>query len=160
VEADLMDYASYSDVDLVALAIWREARGEGNLGRRGVGWVIKNRASEGGWWGNCIRGVILKPYQFSSFNRLDPNSNKVPLPVDRSWVECQQIAASVLGGTDTDITNGAQFYHDISISFPQTWGNRDDFTRTLCVGRLIFYRYQPILSSNNEAVSDAAQGAN
>jgi N-acetylmuramoyl-L-alanine amidase len=136
-------YDSLSDEDLAALCIWREAAGEGELGRRGVGHAIKHRAEQPCWWGTDVRSVILKPWQFSSFNANDPNSKKRPNPNDRSWVECQGIAKAILADRDPDITEGAQFYHDSSIKFPEAWGVPSDYKLTLKVGRLSFYRHEP-----------------
>jgi len=71
-------YSELSALDLMKLCVWREARGEGMLGKRGVAQVIQNRANDPSWWGHDIRSVILKPWQFSSFNMADPNSEKWP----------------------------------------------------------------------------------
>ncbi len=133
-------YTRLSDVDIVALAIWREARGEGDLGRRGVGWVIQNRVDHPGWWGHTYHGVVLCPYQFSSFNESDPQHSLYPDDDSHTWLDCQQIAQSIISGTDTDITSGATHYHDISMGWPTAWGNQGDYAHTLDVGRLKFYR--------------------
>jgi N-acetylmuramoyl-L-alanine amidase len=134
-----MNYETLSDADLMALCIWREARGEGELGRRGVGHVIRNRAEQPCWWGNDVRSVILKKWQFSSFNENDPNSSLVPNPADRGWVAIQAIAKGILAGNDPDITEDATFYHDSSMGWPAAWGLESAYTLTLKVGRLIFY---------------------
>ena len=65
-------------VFLTALAVWREARGEPLEAQRAVVWTIQNRAALGGWFGKDAVSVILKPYQFSSFNSGDPNALKFP----------------------------------------------------------------------------------
>lgn len=134
---DPQAYAALSDQQILSLCVWREARGEGFLGKRGVAHVIRNRASEPSWWGHDIRTVILKPYQFSSFNANDPNADKWPEDADPSWADCQEAATWVLAGTDNDITSGAQFYYDISIPEPE-WAA--DYTLTLVAGRLRFYK--------------------
>ena len=152
-------YDDLSDADLFALCVWREARGEGDLGRRGVANVIWNRKNQPSWWGRDLRGVILAPWQFSSFNAKDPNSQMFPQDLARSWVEIQAIVKGILNGSEPDNTNGANFYHDTSIPFPPKWGLREDYKLTLQVGRLLFYRFEPQLS-NHDAVSDAALGAN
>src|ERR1700756_421568 len=110
-------YYDYNDEDLMALCVWREARGEGMLGRRGVAHVIKNRSLSPCWWGKDIRSVILKPRQFSSFNDSDPNSTKFPTQDERDWVEIKAIVQGVRNGSDYDITNFSTFYHDTSIEF-------------------------------------------
>jgi N-acetylmuramoyl-L-alanine amidase len=127
-------YEQLSDLQLAALCIWREARGEGLLGKRGVAHVIHNRAQQG--FGYSIAHVILKPYQFSSFNANDPNADKWPADADHSWLDCQQTASEVLGGSDEDITNGATFYYSPPLTAPpHAWGPVDI---VLKVGNLTF----------------------
>jgi hypothetical protein len=149
-----------------ALCVWREARGEGMMGRRGVAHVLNNRTQDPSWWGHTWLGVIFRNvvsnsgkriFQFSSFNQSDPNAIQFPSAVGRDWLEIKDIVAAVLKGSDDDITNGAEFYHDSSISFPATWGRREDYKMTLAVGRFCFYRFEPLLS-NHGAVQDAAMG--
>jgi spore germination cell wall hydrolase CwlJ-like protein len=130
------NYAALSDKDLMALCVWREARGEGILGQRGVAHCIKNRADDPMWWGHDIRSVILKPFQFSSFNVGDPNEKLWPLGDDPQLLEISPMCDSVLAGTDKDITDHAQFYHDVSVTPP--WA--EDYILTLQVGRLLFYK--------------------
>jgi spore germination cell wall hydrolase CwlJ-like protein len=132
-------YTELSDLDLCALCIWRESRGEGILGKRGVAHVIKNRASEG--FGYSISHVILKPYQFSSFNASDPNSDKWPGDADHSWLDCQQVAQDVLEGNDEDITAGATFYFSPPlVAAPHAWGPVEV---VLKVGNLTFCKPVP-----------------
>jgi N-acetylmuramoyl-L-alanine amidase len=134
-------YQSMSELDLRSLCIWREARGEGDLGKRGVGWVIQNRADNPGWWGKTPVGVILCPFQFSSFNQSDPQYDLWPNDDSRSWFDCQQVAAAIMNGTDDDITDGANYYHDTSMGWPKSWGDESNYAHTLDVGNLRFYRY-------------------
>ena len=66
------------EVDVLARTIWGEARGEGKEGMEAVASVILNRTEiakrlDGYWWGNTIIQVCQKPYQFSCWNKLDPN---------------------------------------------------------------------------------------
>lgn len=61
------------DIDILARTIYGEARGEPWEGKIAVAWVVRNRAERGGWWGDTIREVCLKPWQFSCWNETDPN---------------------------------------------------------------------------------------
>jgi N-acetylmuramoyl-L-alanine amidase len=122
-------YDGLTDQQLMELCVWREARGEGTLGRRGVAWCIKNRADHPSWWGHDLRTVVLKPYQFSSFNENNPEHSLYPDPEDATWVEIQEMVVRILAGDDTDLTSGATHYFDTSIVF-----------LTLSTGRLRFYR--------------------
>jgi N-acetylmuramoyl-L-alanine amidase len=136
-------YGELSALDLMKLCVWREARGEGILGKRGVAHVIQNRADDPSWWGHDIRSVILKPWQFSSFNAADPNSDKWPADGDPSFQDCEQICEAVEARKDEDITAGATSYYDISIP-PPAWAADGSNVLTLSVGRLQFYKLAPM----------------
>src|SRR5271168_2349847 len=129
-------YAQLSDLELTSLAVWRESRGEGLLGKRGVAHVIFNRASNPSWWGTSIQTVILHPFQFSSFLESDPNSSLWPEDNDPSYSDSLTVAEDVLVNGDEDITRGATSYYDISIPAPIWVGT---MTLTLAVGRFRFY---------------------
>ena len=136
-------YSELSALDLMKLCMWREARGEGILGKRGVAYVIQNRADDSSWWGHDVRSMILKPWQFSSFNAADPNSNKWPAHGDPSFRDCENVCEAVAGGNDEDITSGATSYYDISIPRPR-WASDGSNVLTLSVGRLRFYKLAPV----------------
>jgi spore germination cell wall hydrolase CwlJ-like protein len=133
-------YDQMSEMSLMALCCYREARGEPQDGKRGVCHVIQNRAEKPGWWGTDIKSVILKPYQFSSFLANDPNSIIWPMDNNPAWTQCLSAASSVMFGSDPDPTDGALYYHDSSITFPKAWGKEEDYVKTLVVGKLSFYR--------------------
>jgi spore germination cell wall hydrolase CwlJ-like protein len=137
---DVQPYQELSDLEILALCCYREARGEPMAGKRGVCHVIKNRTLKPGWWGHDYKSVILKPWQFSSFNTSDPNSDVWPKDIEKAWLECMDAASAVLVGDDPDTTDGALYYHDTSITFPKAWGLENAFVNTLNVGRLKFYR--------------------
>jgi len=80
---------------LLALCLWREARGESQRGKELVAQVIVNRAIDGRW-PKSIVGVILQPMQFSSFNKNDPNATLFPAEGDVAWDACVEAAESVL----------------------------------------------------------------
>lgn len=137
-------YNEMSDLALLQLAIWREARGESYDGKRGVAHVIVNRSTVSSWWNHHVAGsvakVILQPYQFSSFNRGDPNETKWPPDVDGAFAECCAVALAVTGGSDADLTNGATYYYDTSIEWPEAWGTQSEYENTLNIGRLRFWK--------------------
>ena len=130
-------FSDYEKV-LLALCIYREARGEVSEARRAVAWTVRNRIySNTHWWGRTWAEVITKPYQFSSFNRNDPNVTVFPLSEDSAWLDCLAIASEVYEGHGGDVSGGATHYHDDSI-VPPTWtGNMN---LILKVGRLNFYK--------------------
>jgi spore germination cell wall hydrolase CwlJ-like protein len=151
-------YNQLSDDDLFALCIWREARGSSFLAKVCVGWVILNRVARGGWWGDTVRFVILKPWQFSSFNESDPNSAKYPADNDPSWPSSK--AAVQFAKSSPDPTDGATHYHDKSVGWPGGWGAQNLYTQTLTLDDFVFYRYNQMGGSNKEEVADAATGEN
>jgi hypothetical protein len=147
-------YKDLSDLVLLELCVWREARGESHDGKRAVAHCIRNRVYSGvRWWGTDWQSVILHPWQFSSFNTDDPNSALWPTDTDLSFIDCGQACVPVFNGADDDLTQGATFYHDTSIGWPQAWGDQANYEQTLAVGRLLFYRSKPV--NNREDVSTA-----
>lgn len=76
VSADIQQ--EHPDLNVLAQTIWGEARQEGTKGMVAVGNVIKNRAEANKkMFGQGIRGVALKPKQFSCWNEGDPNREKL-----------------------------------------------------------------------------------
>ena len=66
------------NLSVLAQTIWGEARQEGTKGMIAVGNVIKNRAEANKkMFGQGIKGVALKPKQFSCWNEGDPNREKL-----------------------------------------------------------------------------------
>jgi hypothetical protein len=137
-------YNQLSDLNLLGLCVWREAQDQPAEGMRAVAHVVRNRTFRPSWWNSRIAGsyrnVILKPYQFSSFNIGDPNEKKWPADDDPSWILVQETVLWVPCGVDQDNTDGAVMYHDTSIGWPTSWGNEADFLNTLNVGRMRFYK--------------------
>ncbi len=118
---ELAAQARDAEVRLVAATVYAEARSEGPRGMRAVAHVIFNRV--GGRFGATVRDVILAPFQFSAWNRNDPNRPIAENPeaflncdADReAWDHAQAIARDVIEGRSIDPTGGARFYHTRSI---------------------------------------------
>lgn len=152
----LHDLTTLTDLELLQLCVYREARGESVDGQRGVAHVVANRVyGRTHWWGNSWRSVILHPFQFSSFNESDVNADKWP-----EADECLGVVTPVYQGTDLDLTLGANMYYDKSIAFPHAWGSPDLYENTLNVGRLRFFRLKISipLQSSHETVNSAPTG--
>lgn len=129
------------ELTLLMLCIWREARGETMEAKEAVGWVIRNRAMKPGsqWYGNDWEEVILKPYQFSSFNPNDTNATKFPLPNDPAFGACLLAAKHVYDATAPDQTLGSTYYFDDSMAAnPPSWAKT--LTPTVKIGRLNFFK--------------------
>ena len=116
------------------------------LGRRGVGCVCRNRVQANWLRNDTYQGVILHPYQFSSFNApprthiTDANELLWPIDGDAVWMDCLATANDVLGGID-DCTNSAMFYFSRPLtSPPPAWGA---VIPTASIGHLSFWKPAP-----------------
>jgi spore germination cell wall hydrolase CwlJ-like protein len=119
---------------LTALCTWREARGESSEAQRGVIWTIANRVEQGGWFGKDAVSVVLKPFQFSSFNESDPNAVKFPSATDSIF---KDILLMVMDqGLDEDPTDGATHY--FSGDDAPSWAAEMTFTTQ--IGAFKFFR--------------------
>ena len=133
------------EFSLLALCIWREGRNQPFRAKRGIGWAVRNRVFHPtrSWWGSDWEDVILKPWQFSSFNPTDPNAVKFPGdPHGRSveaiaWRECLSAAEDVYTSQVADPTGGATHYHTVGIE-PPKWTQGAIFTVQL--GDHLFYK--------------------
>jgi spore germination cell wall hydrolase CwlJ-like protein len=131
-------------VDVLARTIWGEARAEAQAGMEAVAAVVLNRVTiahaKGGayWWGNDIISVCQKPYQFSCWNRSDPNYRKLiaVTPDNIHFATCLRIARRAVAGVLADNTGGATHYHADYVSPYWAQGQRP----TTTIGRHIFYR--------------------
>lgn len=132
---------------LLALCIWREARGESIAAKYGVAWVIMNRCKMAPAQGfkHDVPGNILHPWAFSSFMEGDVNATKYPEPTDPSWQDSLTVAESVTRTEDP--TNDAVFYFSLPLTSPPlkkdgtcAWGNVE---HAASIGGLQFYRIPP-----------------
>lgn len=137
------DFYNALEVDVLARTLWGEARGEGETGMRAVACVILNRAriakeKNGYWWGNDIIQVCQKPYQFSCWNRSDPNFLKLQA-VDESnpqFAAAMRIAKQAVSGRLADMTGNATHYHAKTIM--PYWAKGE--TPSATIGNHIFYK--------------------
>jgi spore germination cell wall hydrolase CwlJ-like protein len=134
-----------AEVRLLAATVWGEARSEGEEGMRAVAHVMMNRI--GSRFGENLETVIMTPYQFSVWNRGDPNRRLVSNP-DRyatggtalaTWEQAQQIAREVLSGQSIDPTGGALFYHTRAVR--PSWASHGVGRQV--IGAHIFYADVP-----------------
>ena len=128
-----------SDLDAMALTVWAEARGEGPDGQAAVAWIIRNRAEDPGrdWWGDSIKEVCLRKWQFSCWNEDDPNRTKMlALPATHGeLVKIRAICQAVLDGEIPDPTNGCTHYCRPEVDPAWKRGRTPDFS----VGQHDFY---------------------
>lgn len=132
----MTDAQQLLQVFILALAIYREARGEPAAGKLAVGWVIRNRVADQRW-PETYRDVILQPFQFSAFNKNDSQSTVFPkAESDAAWEGCVSAAREVLNGA-TDFTNGANHYFADTIE-PPNWA--DPQKHVVSIGHHKFYK--------------------
>lgn len=145
VRADAEEFYRELEIDVLARTLWGEARGEGTEGMQAVASVILNRVQIARgrgkhWWGNDIISVCQKPYQFSCWNRSDPNFRKLQ-EVDKrdlNFATAERIARRAAHGCLQDKTKGATHYHAKQINPYWTRGER----ASAIVGNHIFYRIE------------------
>ena len=135
------------DRDVLARTLWGEARGESLVGQIAVAWTIRNRVNDGkarSWWGEGYTGVCQKPYQFSCWNRNDPNfaylSGAKLIPF-REFAQAQIAADQVIAGKVPDPTGGATHYYATSMKTPPAWAAKAK--QTLKLGGHVFFKDVP-----------------
>jgi spore germination cell wall hydrolase CwlJ-like protein len=132
-------FDNLKDNELMALCIFGEARGEPYAGKCAVGHVILNRVKRKSWYGKTIKGVILKPYQFSCFLKADPNYLKLvelASSPDKIDDECLDIATGVIDGIIDNPVDGATHYHTVNIR--PAWKDAMEYVTT--IGHHLFYK--------------------
>ncbi len=117
------------DIEIMARTIYGEARGEysrvdgGLAALIAVGNVIVNRAHQKTWFGQSIRNVCLKPYQFSCWNENDPNRERLMAVTHETplFAQCLDVAKAVIEQQYPDLTKGADHYYSNDLVFPPKW---------------------------------------
>lgn len=99
------------DCTNVALCVWKEARGEGQLGMKAVLDVIYNRARD---WGKSLHDVVYAKNQFTSMSvPSDPEFNLEPPSGDEQYAFALDITTQMLEMGMGDITHGAHYYANL-----------------------------------------------
>lgn len=140
---DGLRFAQDMVIDVLARTLWGEARGEGRQGMVAVANVVLNRvqiarAHNGYWWGNDIIGVCHKPFQFSCWNKDDPNY-RLLLRVDETdadFTTARSVATLAVAGQLRDITLGSDHYHSLSVS--PYWARQQ--SPLVVIGQHVFYK--------------------
>lgn len=128
--------AQLLDRFLLALCVWREARGETLTGKKLVASVVINRAHDAkNRWPKTVAAVVVQPMQFSSFNAGDPNAVKFPTSMSglAEWDDCVQAADGALAG---QLTTDANHYHVVGLL--PAW--RDETKIVATEGAHVFYK--------------------
>lgn len=129
-----------SDIDTLARTIYGEARGEGQQGMIAIANVVMNRVNSGiTWWGDDIESVCKKPWQFSCWNKNDPNLKVITdIQAGTIFEMCKEIAEDAIDGMLSDNTYGATSYYAKSMPAPPRWAAG----KTVCatVGNQLFFK--------------------
>ena len=95
------------------LTVYGEARGENTASRRAIAWVIRNRFSRKSF-GDSYRSIVLKPLQFSCWNKGDKNYKMLQNPgkngnstyekeVDKNaWQKCKDTFKEVFYAAENE----------------------------------------------------------
>ncbi len=130
-------------IDILARTLWGEARNEGTAGMQAVACVVLNRVNTarefgGYWWGNTIIEVCHKAYQFSCWNKTDPNYRKLIAVTDENihFATAKRIARRAVLGFIDDPTYGADHYHTRAVKPYWSRGK----TPTNVIGQHVFFK--------------------
>ena len=127
------------DLWVVAQTIWGEARGEPFDGKVGVAWVLLNRQTlHLRWKDRTLAAICHAPSQFSCWLPTDPNARKVAqiTLADPAFVDCMEVALSVLGGRRPSPVDGATHYYADTIPAP-AWAH--GHTPVAHIGHHLFF---------------------
>lgn len=127
---------SFEEIECLAKNVYFEARGEPEAGRVAVAHVTLNRVGTDSFPGT-ICGVVRQggrqhPCQFHWY--CNDQSNR---PSDAmAYLDAQTIAYRVLTGAENDPTDGALYFHNVSLN--PAWAVSR--TGSTIIGRHIFFR--------------------
>ena len=133
-----------------------EARGvKDNAALAGVCHVMVNRLLIGAW-GNEVVAVVTSPYQFSAYNKNDPNKRVTfsqaygrTKSYRRVWSVCRTTFKGRLEGYMSDITNGADHYY--SGTRVPYWAKQHDPSATIGPFKFFNLRKRSRMERNLEA---------
>ncbi len=146
-QKDMEEFYNQIEIDVLARTLWGEARGEGTAGMHAIASVVLNRVRvaerHGGyWWGGNIVQVCQKPYQFSCWNRSDPNFRKLQAigEEDLYFATALRLARRAVAGVLEDVTNGATHYHAAGVA--PFWAKSEK--PCAVIGSHIFYALEEV----------------
>ncbi len=138
-------------IDILSRTVYGEARNQGDNGMAAVAWVVRNRADHPRWWGQDIASVCICPWQFSCWNKADPNRVIIQNIDERDSIfrTASEISRSVVEGRIADPTNGADSYFAVASDAPD-WAASAIFT--VKIGAHCFYRVELSEENKNNTV--------
>lgn len=107
------------DFEILAKTVYGEARGEKWQGQIAVACCILNRFKSNKWYSaKTIAGVCQKPWQFSCWNKNDPNAQKI---ANLPYSVYAQYFSIIKEAEAKDITNGATHYYAPKVVKCPSW---------------------------------------
>lgn len=134
------------EIDILARTIYAEARGEyktvGISGLIAIVNIVMNRLKHPKIFGNSVRDICLKPYQFSCWLKDDPNYSVLQNVTqdDALFKICVTVAKEGIDQKYPDLTHTSDHYHYFTASIPY-WAKHH--TPKVIIGRHLFYQLQP-----------------
>lgn len=124
--------ANQNDIETLARTLYGEARGENRQGKIAVACIVLNRIKRkkmcgwrdiNGYKVATIAATCLKPWQFSCWNKNDPNRKKIINVTldDKKFAECYEIAQAACDDLLEDITKGATHYYNPKACTQPSW---------------------------------------
>ncbi len=143
IDPEVNALAPADPVLVAALTAIGEASDQGLNGMQAVINSGQNRALDGGWWGDDLRGVFLDHEQYDCW-MAGPDRDRI-LAMSRAEPVFQQalgLARLAVAGTLRDITNGADSYYAETIPAPN-WVSAPETVFTVQIGAHRYYRTRP-----------------
>lgn len=142
---------SEKDITTMALTVWGESRGQSQEGQRAVANVIKNRWLNPGWWSrqandgindDTIEAVCKDAYQFSCWNKNDPNRQKLEDSNTQKRIDFKLIKSMctdvIFNEKAKDQTLGADHYCTLAVAKKTVWAQNR--VPTVIIGDHAFYK--------------------
>lgn len=124
-----LSVAAGDDIDVVAMTLWGEARGEGDTGMEAVACVIGNRMKRPRRFGRGFIGVCRQRWQFSCWNENDPNRirlDAVRRNPDAAYRSAAAIAGRLVRNELADFTFGADHFYAVSMPSRPRWARNKE----------------------------------
>lgn len=120
------DFNEDPDQVLLARMLLGEAEDCSKIEKIAVAYTAINRAKDNKKWnGKNLKEVILKPYQYSCFNKEYNQSLKDPMRYnEKEFISCLNLAEEILNGKYKDPTGGATYYYNPSKIKKPNWAKK------------------------------------
>jgi|GEM_PF-1076211 len=130
------------EVDIMARTIYGEARGEKtDNALTAIAHVILNRTKDKQKkWDRCPIKVSQQRYQFSCWNKNDPNYKLITRVTLKNKNFRRAYRAALYAIKNKDITNGANHYHSVFMKRKPRWAKSKKMIALARIGNHKFYR--------------------